>query len=670
MRELRALALLPLLLACAAAPRAAGSPTPDAAAPVWARLLKMEDERRLDSVLVGEALASAEPRLRAAGALSVGRVGGRKMAPTLRALLADPDTAVAASAAFALGLLRDTASVPALAAALAASVGVASEAAWSLGQIGEPARDAIERALASSREPRIASALLVAGGRLRPVPVERIAPHLASREAEIVRAAAYAIGRARPPAGMRPVLAIATSPDLRTREYVARALARSAAGDSLADSAVALLGRLAADPHPHVRIAALRSLGGYGPRAREALLRAARDADANVRIAAAAGLTTALGADRAAWAMLWDVDTSLAYRASLAGAAVAAGVTPDALDPGASGSWPRAADWRLRMAAAQAAGEAPDADRVRELVAPLLADADGRVRAAAYGALAAHANRPGADGRPWLRETLLRALDDPDAVARATALGALAERAAARELPAALAAMRRSAADTLNEARVAAASYIAAAWRRDSAAVGDSLRAALAALSAPDDPLVRAAGRGATPLATWARAPLPTRPLSWYEARVRELVLPALAGRLPRAVIATARGDIELELLALDAPLTVHNFLELARAGFYDGGTFHRVVPGFVAQDGDPRGDGSGGPGWAIRDELDRHRYERGAVGMALAGPDTGGSQWFITLAPQPHLDGGYTVFARVVAGMAAADALVQGDAIRRIAPR
>jgi cyclophilin family peptidyl-prolyl cis-trans isomerase len=86
------------------------------------------------------------------------------------------------------------------------------------------------------------------------------------------------------------------------------------------------------------------------------------------------------------------------------------------------------------------------------------------------------------------------------------------------------------------------------------------------------------------------------------------------------------------------------------------------VVPGFVAQDGDPRGDGSGGPGYAIRDELNRRRYHRGAVGMALSGPNTGGSQHFITLTPQPHLDGHYTVFGRVVSGFEAVDRLVQGD--------
>jgi cyclophilin family peptidyl-prolyl cis-trans isomerase len=88
------------------------------------------------------------------------------------------------------------------------------------------------------------------------------------------------------------------------------------------------------------------------------------------------------------------------------------------------------------------------------------------------------------------------------------------------------------------------------------------------------------------------------------------------------------------------------------------------VVPNFVIQDGDPRGDGSGGPGYAIRDEINPLRYLRGTLGMALSGPDTGGSQYFITHSPQPHLDGGYTVFGRVTADMDAVDRVTQEDPI------
>jgi cyclophilin family peptidyl-prolyl cis-trans isomerase len=148
------------------------------------------------------------------------------------------------------------------------------------------------------------------------------------------------------------------------------------------------------------------------------------------------------------------------------------------------------------------------------------------------------------------------------------------------------------------------------------------------------------------------------------------MVLPIVSGKRITATIVTARGPIQLELFGVDAPITVWNFLTLARSGYYRNTRFHRVVPNFVAQDGDPRDDGNGGPGYAIRDEMNRHRYERGAVGMALSGPDTGGSQYFITHSPQPHLDGHYTVFGRVLRGYAALDRIVQGDLITRIESR
>ena len=139
-------------------------------------------------------------------------------------------------------------------------------------------------------------------------------------------------------------------------------------------------------------------------------------------------------------------------------------------------------------------------------------------------------------------------------------------------------------------------------------------------------------------------------------------------GKSVRARVETDKGGFTIELLPADAPLNVDNFVELARAGYFRGISFHRVVPNFVIQGGDPRGDGNGGPGYQIRCEINFVPYERGAVGMALSGKDTGGSQWFVTHSPQPHLDGGYTVFGRVVEGMEVVDRIARGDLIRNIA--
>ena len=132
-----------------------------------------------------------------------------------------------------------------------------------------------------------------------------------------------------------------------------------------------------------------------------------------------------------------------------------------------------------------------------------------------------------------------------------------------------------------------------------------------------------------------------------------------------RAVLTTEKGAFAIVFDPEEAPLTVDNWVKLARTGYFNGLEVHRVVPNFVMQDGDPRGDGNGGPGWSIRCEVNMLGYDRGAVGMALSGKDTGGSQWFVTHSPQPHLDGGYTVFGHVdEADMKVVDKIVRGDRI------
>jgi cyclophilin family peptidyl-prolyl cis-trans isomerase len=153
-----------------------------------------------------------------------------------------------------------------------------------------------------------------------------------------------------------------------------------------------------------------------------------------------------------------------------------------------------------------------------------------------------------------------------------------------------------------------------------------------------------------------------------YRDIVRRFVLPLSPSRLPHLFVdVDQKGVIEIELFGSDAPLTVANYMRLVQAHYFDRLRFHRVVPNFVAQDGDPRGDGNGSPGYAIRDEINMNRYLTPMVGMALSGPDTGGSQWFLNLSPQPHLDGTYTVFGRLVNGQGTLQRVVQGDVIRTI---
>jgi cyclophilin family peptidyl-prolyl cis-trans isomerase len=134
-----------------------------------------------------------------------------------------------------------------------------------------------------------------------------------------------------------------------------------------------------------------------------------------------------------------------------------------------------------------------------------------------------------------------------------------------------------------------------------------------------------------------------------------------------RARLHTSVGTMEWEFATREAPQTVRNFVTLARRGYFDSLWVHRVVPDFVIQDGDPTGTGSGGPGHTIRCEYNQLRYESGMVGMALSGKDTGGSQWFVTLSPQPHLNGRYTIFARVTSGLEVARQVTQGARVFRV---
>ena len=144
--------------------------------------------------------------------------------------------------------------------------------------------------------------------------------------------------------------------------------------------------------------------------------------------------------------------------------------------------------------------------------------------------------------------------------------------------------------------------------------------------------------------------------LDYRAAMAPHYPLPGMSLYTPRAFLTTRHGVIEIHLDVVEAPLTSLSFVRLAQRGFYDGLTFHRVEPGFVVQGGDPSGDGYGGPGFALRGEVTRRPFGRGSVGMADAGRDTGGSQFFVALSPQPHLDGRYTRFGAVVSGLEVLD--------------
>ena len=310
-------------------------------------------------------------------------------------------------------------------------------------------------------------------------------------------------------------------------------------------------------------------------------------------------------------------------------------------------------DWRVRSTLATVlAGLPPEIslDRLRGM----LQDEDRRVRPAVLGALVRL--RP-AD----LPAILIEQLREPDFVVRAAAARHLGSVRPAGGADALRQAYKDGLPDSAYAARAAAIEALSAYGAAEASetlntALTDkdwAVRIRAAELLSRLDPAINVVE---------AIRPVGGQPQMPYDD-------PRLTGPevSPRAFIETAHGTIEFELTVLDAPQTTRNFMALARKGFFNGLQMHRVVPNFVVQDGDPRGDGHGGPGYTIRDELNDRPYLRGTVGMALAWPDTGGSQFFITHSPQPHLDGRYTVFGRVVSGLEVVDRIRAGDVIQRV---
>ena len=260
----------------------------------------------------------------------------------------------------------------------------------------------------------------------------------------------------------------------------------------------------------------------------------------------------------------------------------------------------------------------------------LTKDGDTRVQSAALRALAAV-------GSPDLAPRLFEALEAQDFVVRATAAELIGDAKPAGGVARLSAAYGKGDGDAIYTARAAALAALAKYGTDDAKAV---LRRGLDDKSWPvrwrAAELLRSLGE----VTAAPSGPAPLRdPVSYFESP--KLLHPTFS---PHAFLETRAGTIEIELNLVEAPVTSQAFVDLAKLGFFNGLRIHRVVPNFVVQGGDPRGDGEGGPGFTIMDELSPLPYLRGSVGMALDWRDTGGSQFFITVSPQPHLDGKYKI--------------------------
>jgi len=310
--------------------------------------------------------------------------------------------------------------------------------------------------------------------------------------------------------------------------------------------------------------------------------------------------------------------------------------------------------WTVRAAIANALATLP-ADVAMPRLTLMLEDADQRAIPAVLNALTKLK-------APNAVQVLLDRLKADDPVVRVAAANGIGELKPQNGAAALADAYRLGQRDGTYIARAAALSALVKYGAADAVpvlktALADkdwALRVRAAALLKPLDPSTNAD-------ALIRPAPTNVAPEIYQAPR---LVDPKVSTQL---YIDTDRGSIQIEFAVNDAPMTVENFISLARKGYFNGLSIHRVVPNFVVQDGDPRGDGEGGPGYTIRDELSERPYLRGTVGMALDWADTGGSQFFIAHSPQPHLDAKYTVFGRVISGMEVVDEIQQGDVIRRV---
>lgn len=498
-------------------------------------------------------------------------------------------------------------------------------------------------------------------------------------------------------AALKPLL---KAPEADVRMRALQAIGEVAAPDLLPTE----VGRALTDADWRVRVAAVDSVGRAAPAGRTwpvLLAQELQDPHALVVLVSLRSLEALANRHhtkpgRDVYGVYLDVARPLQVRADALRIAVAFqdfGGQPAPLPFGAAGpasphgrvvtdAWKKV--WRLRRALAEGSAAYLVSD-VKDLTAetlfsqyqvtlrPFLTDPDARVRGAAVeacGAMlrAASSIVPVVDAKPSdevataMRGDLFARLADKDEVVRATAAGVAAELGLKSAVPAIVDSLEkmRSAKDaeamvSLIEALgalrdVRALPLLETLSRDDSDAVATAAVKAAAAVHG-EAPRFEMRSRKVTAVSSEA--------LAFVDAQT------APGARPLRAVIHTRYGDVTVRLFVAEAPLTVYSFVKLARAGYFDGLTFHRVVPNFVAQGGDPRGDGWGGPGYTIRCEVNPVPYQRGTVGMALAGKDTGGSQFFITHSPQPRLNGRYTVFGQVVTGLDVLDRLTEGDSMR-----
>ncbi len=674
-----------LLAAVLVAPLAGAAPLAAQSAAVveaLAPLLQAQDSRQYAAGALEAGTLSPEPIVRRMAALSLGRIGDLRGTALLIPMLQDQDSTVHPTVAFALGLLRDTSAVAALSDRLtsmpAPTLETAREVVNALARIGGPAAaDLVTRVLTNTANLSVAQypevlvrQAAVESWRLGALSPTRQLIALAQTDDDELRwRVIFALGQLRAPAAGATLLGALQDRHPFVRLYAAKALTASyaAAAGLDAGSVVQLLVQGTRDENTSVRISSLRSLGTFGrPEIADQIVSQLSDPVVNIPVEAASAVAHSGGA--VAIAQLSRVvregkGTFALQQEALLGLAR---ISADSFRT-LSGAWTTSARWPERATAAEGWGwVAPGPDVSHP---DFFADPDGRVAAAALQGWVQAV--PGPD--PALMTAARRLLAHPDVGVRTLAAEAIARAPVSADLAPLRAAFQRAAADSVPDAAIASLLALRALASASDEDAADVARNFLALSARPANYVVLLWAESAWPEAAqrWGPAfPIQTgRTIEDYREIARRFVaVPESQDAYPRVIIETdQRGVIEVELFGPEAPLTVVNFLTLVDRRFFDRGRWQRVIPDLVARDGDPRGDGWGGPGYAIRDEINQRRFDGFVLAMGLSGPDTGGSQWFLTLGQQPQLEGRYTIFGRVVGTPTTLLRVTEGDQIRLV---
>ncbi len=626
-----------------------------------AALVALEDRRSFEPGTLTAAARGAEAGTRARAALTVGRLGDDRGRSLLSELLTDKSAEVRKSAAFACELQGD----PTLTAELIPLLSdpdaeVVVSAARAIGFLGRgDGQDALLAAIPKAASPEPRASMLAALWKFPSAGIATAVGSYASDPDPKVRGAAiYTLARKPQELSLAMLTAALNDTDPDTAAAAAHGLGVLEKRDALPALAATLdSGRIPVEVNALVAMEAIleKNPGATVPdTAKSRVLALAGDDNGDVAVPALILLRQFAGADRQVFSRLWSIATTGAGRrrqtALLSVVALLKAKAEAALKAAAESPDPA-----LRGTAAESLVYLPASD-ARPWRERLFGDKSPLVRLGVFVGI------KGVETVGQNRDLINSGLTDPDAGVRAAAIEALAVVGDASVWP-----LLQEAADkSRGDAGVDVASAVLAACEK--LRTDPRARPVVESLYRHPKTLVsRLARRSLLDFFHGDPAAFPAAEYKTGKTAADYAALLADARKPWRAQVETTRGSFTIRLEGTMAPLTVENFLQLAQKKFFDGVAIHRVVPNFVLQDGDPTGTGNGGPGYEIRDEINPLEYRRGTVGMALSGPDTGGSQWFVTHSPQPHLNGLYTVFGQVTDGEDVVERIEQWDTIRHV---